>query len=163
MTRMIGAAVAICLLAACGNPEAQAEATRKKREASEKAVAERQAEAVKRNAVESERYAAEAARIEAAIAGCEHIKTIQKHGSSRVVVYINSDFPREDAYFLAAAEKHFRDSNYVYFFTDRGKASAWNPTDFGPGRQHDSLIGRAYRDGDYREYSPQSEWISLSP
>ena len=110
MTRMIGAAVAICFLVACGNPEGQAEATRKKREALEKALAERQAEAIKQNAVESERHAAEAAQIEAAIAGCEYIKTIQqKYGSSRVAVYINSDFPREHAYFLAAAEKHFRD------------------------------------------------------
>ena len=120
MTRMIGAAVAICLLVACGNPEGQAEATQEKREALEKALAERQAEAkkqmaereaeaIKQNAVESERYAAEAAQIEAAIAGCEYIKTIQKYGSSRVAVYINSDFPREHAYFLAATEKHFRD------------------------------------------------------
>ena len=162
MTRTIGA-VAICLLVACDNSENIPEATRAKREALEKAPAERQAEAIEQSAVEAERYAAEAAQIEAAIAGCEYIKTIQKHGSSRVAVYINSDFPREHAYFLAAAEKHFRDSNYVYFFTDRGKASAWNPTDFGPGPQHDSLIGRAYRDGDYREYTPRSEWISLSP
>ena len=174
MTRIIGAVIATCLLLACDNPAEQAEATQEKHEVSEKVPAERQveeteqtaereAEAIKQNAAEAERHAAETAKIEAAIAACEYIKTIQAHGGSAVAVYINSDFPRKDTFFLAAAEKHFRDSDYVYFFTDRDKAKTWNPTDHGPGRQHDSVIGRVYLDDDYREYSPPAEWISLSP
>ena len=92
---------------------------------------------------------------------CEFVKVYTKWGSSKTVVFIADNAGASETRLIDCAVKTIKpQTNYVYFFTDKAKAKAWAPTDFGPGPAMEGCIGRAYQDkpGGPIIYTPKDGW-----
>ena len=93
---------------------------------------------------------------------CEFVK-IHNHrfAGPQTVTYIGDDADASRKQLIDCAEETIRPgTDYVYFFTDRSKASEWAPSTFWSNDpEMEGVIGRAYQDkpGEFM-YTPKNKW-----